>query len=275
MSRITPGKRRWLLAVPLALAALVIGAVFGTAQNGEAAAKVAPKNTTPPTITGTAKVGSTLTANDGTFSGTTPLTMTYAWRRCDADGGSCSTISGATSKTYDLKAVDAGNTLRVVVTATNSDGNDSATSVPTGVVAAADVAPATGCPSGTGTIQIADLNSPANLELDQQSINPNVVTKGTRAIQVHFRVTACSGRPVQGALVYLTAVPFNQFSIAPEAASGADGTVNITETQLAGFPASSKQQQLTMFVRARKPSEGLTGGGVSFRLLISFPVSLK
>ena len=65
MSRITPGRRRWLLAVPLALAALVIGAVFGTAQNGEAAAKVAPKNTTPPTVTGSAKVGSTLTTSDG------------------------------------------------------------------------------------------------------------------------------------------------------------------------------------------------------------------
>ena len=124
-------------------------------------------------------------------------------------------------------------------------------------------------------IPIEELSSPANLELDQQSINPSVITRSTQSIQVHFRVTACGGRPVQGALVYLTAVPFNQFSIAPEAASGADGAVNITETQLAGFPASSKMQQLTMFVRARKPSEGLTGGGVSFRLLIAFPVQLR
>ena len=72
--------------------------------------------------------------------------------------------------------------------------------------------------------------------LDQQSINPTVITRSTQSIQVHYRVTACGGRPVQGALVYLTAVPFNQFSIAPEAASGADGTVNITETQLVGLP---------------------------------------
>ena len=117
MTRIRRGKSRWLLALPVAVAVISIGAVFGTAQSGQAASKVAPSNATPPAVTGTAKVGSTLTTTDGTWTGTTPQTFTYAWRRCDADGGSCSTISGATAKTYDLKAVDAGNTLRSVVTA--------------------------------------------------------------------------------------------------------------------------------------------------------------
>jgi hypothetical protein len=271
----TRDKKRWLLALPLALAALIIGSVFGVAQNGQAASKVVPNNTVPPTISGTAKVGSTLTTTDGTWTGTAPITFTYAWRRCDENGASCSTISGATAKTYDLKQVDAGNTLRSVVTATNADGHDDATSVPTGVVTAAEVAPSTGCPSGTGVIQITDLSSPANLAIDQQTVNPNVVVRASSSIQVHFRTTACGGRPVQGALLYVTAVPFNQYSIPQETATGADGTATLTMTQLGGFPAARRQQLLVMFVRARKSSEGLTGGGVSARLLVSFPVSLR
>src|SRR5258708_2405235 len=109
MTRITGRKRRWLTAVPLGLSALVIGSIFGVAQNGAASSKVAPSNTTPPAVSGTPKVGSTLTTTDGTFTGTAPLAITYAWRRCDANGASCSTISGAVTKTYDLKTVDAGN----------------------------------------------------------------------------------------------------------------------------------------------------------------------
>ena len=270
----TRGRRRWLLAVPLGLAALVIGSVFGAAQSGQAASKVLPSNTTPPAISGTPKVGSTLTTTDGTWTGTNPITYTYAWRRCDEVGGSCSTISGAIAKTYDLKQADAGSTLRVVVTATNADGNTSSTSVPTAVIAASAPAPATGCPSGTGTIAIADLSPPGRLLIDQQTVTPGVVTPASGSIQTHFRVTACGGRPVQGALVYVTAVPYNQYSIPEEGTTGADGGVNLTMTQLSGFPASRQQQLLVMFARARKAGEDLLGG-VSTRILVSFPVSLK
>ena len=274
MTHMTRGRRRWLLALPLALVALAIGSVFGSAQSGQAASKVAPKDITPPVVSGTAKVGSTLTTTDGTWSGTTPLTFTYAWRRCDENGSSCSTISGAVAKTYDLKQADAGSTLRVVVTATNSDGNDTSTSVPTGVVAALTTAPATGCPTGTGTIAIADLSPPARLAIDQQTVTPGVVTPASKTIQTHFRITACGARPVQGALVYVTAVPYNQYSIPEEGLTGADGTVNMTMSQLSGFPAARQQQLLVMFVRARKPGEDILAG-ISNRILISFPVSLK
>jgi hypothetical protein len=263
-----------LLAVPLGLTALAIGSIFGTAQNSVAASKVAPNNTAPPTITGTPRVGSTLTSSDGTFTGTAPLTYTYQWRRCDENGGSCSNISGATAKTYELKQVDAGNTLRVVVVATNADGNDDGTSVPTALVTAAAATPSTGCPGGTGAIQIADLGPPAHLVIGQQTLTPGVVTPSTKSIVAKFRVSACGDRPVQGALVYVTAVPFNQFTIPPEGTTGADGTVSLTMTQLSGFPAARRQQLLVMFVRARKGGEDILAG-VSARVLMSFPVNLR
>ena len=91
---------------------------------------------------------------------------------------------------------------------------------------------------------------------------------------MRFHVSACNGRPVSGALVYATAVPFNQFSIAAETPTGADGWATLTEHRMSAFPASPRQQLLAVFVRARKTGEPLVGG-ISTRLLVSFPVRLN
>jgi hypothetical protein len=269
--------RRLATAALLGASALAIGSVFGSARDGQAASAVKPSNTAPPTISGTATEGATLTASTGTWDGTAPITYAFAWSRCDETGGSCSKVSGATANTYLLKKVDAGTTLRVTVTATNADGPTEATSVPTAVVAAIPTPPTpapTGCPTGTGTIAIADVSPPARLAIDQQTVTPGIVTPSATTIQTRFRVTACGGRPVQGALMYATAVPYNQYSIAPEGVTGADGAAILTMNQLRGFPAARQQQLLVVFARARKPGEILTGG-ISTRRLVSFPVSLK
>ena len=81
--------------------------------------------------------GSTLTAANGSWAGSTPLTFAYQWRRCNAAGGSCANIGGATGSTYSLAAADVGSTLRVVVTASNGGGSVSATAAQTPVVQAA------------------------------------------------------------------------------------------------------------------------------------------
>jgi len=96
-----------------------------------------PTNTSPPTISGTAQVGQTLTANPGTWTGTAPITYSYLWQRCDATGANCAS-TGVTTTTYALSSADAGGTLRVVVTAANGvPPNGTATSAPTAVVQAA------------------------------------------------------------------------------------------------------------------------------------------
>src|SRR4029077_15600213 len=97
--------RRWLIAGALAAVAVVAGAVFGGPGNGVAAGQGAPSDQSPPVGPGKPGGGMTLTTSDGNWNGTTPFTFVYQWRRCDSTGGSCSSISGANSSTYVLKAV--------------------------------------------------------------------------------------------------------------------------------------------------------------------------
>lgn len=230
-----------------------------------------PPNTQPPTISGQAVVGQTLTATQGTWTGT-GLTFAYQWRRCDTAGAQCADISGATATTYALVAADSGRTVRVEVTAKNATGETTIASAQTAVVTTA-APPATGCPTGTGPIDVDDISAPARLQVDRQQITPSVVTPGTRTIRVRFHVSACGGRSVEGALVYATPVPYQQFTATEQPTAG-DGWAILTMRQLRYFPASGQQQLLVVFVRARKSGEDLLAG-ISTRRLVSFKVNLR
>jgi hypothetical protein len=254
-------------------ATIIVGAVIGATGSGSAATQVAPSSTSSTTISGSAQLGSTLTATRGSFSGSTPLKYAYQWRRCSATGTACANIDKATKATYTLAQVDVGNTLRAVATATNKEGSATSTSAQTGVVTAPAAPPKTGCPGGNGGITIAALTLPAQLNIDNQAITPAVVLRTSKQITVRLHVSACGNRSVLGAMVYATAVPFNQYSIPAEAATGADGWATLTMSQQAGYPASRQQHLLTMFVRASKTGDPALGG-VSARRLISFPVKL-
>jgi hypothetical protein len=131
--------------VTAALAALAVVGVFATA-----AAAAVPQNAAQPTISGTAKEGSTLTASTGTWSGT-PTSYAYQWQRCASDATACGDITGATEKTYTVAAGDVSRTLRVVVTATNADGKASVSSDPTEIVASKNGPSNTVKPTVTGT----------------------------------------------------------------------------------------------------------------------------
>jgi hypothetical protein len=101
----------------------------------------APSNTAVPAVSGTTTQGQAVTTSKGSWSGTSP-SYAYQWQDCNTFGTGCSTISGATSSSYTLQAGDIGDTVRSVVTASNSAGSASASSTPTSAVAA---------PSGGGT----------------------------------------------------------------------------------------------------------------------------
>jgi len=261
--------------IPLLVAGLVT--VLGVAGLAPGASTTAPSNQSPPTISGTPQEGSALTASTGQWNGTTPISYAYQWRRCDANGGSCADISGGVDKTYTLKSPDVGNTIRVRVTAKNADGSASATSVPTAVIKAKAAPPPTtvnGCPAtGSGPIDVSVISLPAQLSIDGQSETPSPITRSTKDLTVKFHISACKGRPVSGALVYVTAIPFQQFTIPSEVPTDSSGWATLTMHQQSGFPASAHQQLLAMFVRARKPGEDVLAG-IAARRLVSFPVHL-
>ncbi len=239
----------------------------------------APVSTGEPAISGSPRVGSALTASQGSWANN-PTSFAYQWVRCPAtggrpDGSDCAVIPGATTQVYTVGTSDVGRRLRVRVTAANSAGSATAASNATGIVPQpAAPPPATGCPAGTGAVRADQLRSPARLAIAGQQIRPGVVTRSTTHLTVRFRVTACAGRPVQGALVYAAAVPFNQFSVPTEQTTAADGWATLTMRRLRGYPASRNQQLLVMFVRGRKANENPLGG-ISTRRLVSFPVNLR
>jgi len=96
---------------------------------------LAPVNISSPTISGVTQAGQLLTAAEGLWSGS-PTAYAYDWRRCDSAGSACSTIAGATAKTYTLTSAGVNATVRVVVTGTNAVGSGSATSAQTAPVTA-------------------------------------------------------------------------------------------------------------------------------------------
>jgi hypothetical protein len=114
----------------------------------------APSTTALPSISGTAQQAQALTAGNGSWSGN-PSSYSYQWRDCNTSGASCSNISGATSSSHTLTSNEVGDTVRVIVTATNPGGSTPATSAQTAVVQAAPVqAPVnTALPSISGAAQ--------------------------------------------------------------------------------------------------------------------------
>jgi hypothetical protein len=91
-------------------------------------------NTAAPTISGTPTVGQTLTLDNGNWSGGAAQ-FSYLWQRCAADGSTCATITApASAATYVVTPEDAGSTIRVSVTASNTVSQAQATSTQTVVV---------------------------------------------------------------------------------------------------------------------------------------------
>ncbi|QHC68112.1 choice-of-anchor D domain-containing protein [Rathayibacter sp. VKM Ac-2759] len=146
-----------------------------------------------PTITGTTKVGSTLTATPGTWDAGT--TLAYQWKRSGV------VVSGATAKTYVLKAADAGSTLTVSVTSTKPGYTPvTKSSAATAVVTGGVLTGAT--PTITGTAKVGQTLTavpgtwtPAPVALSYQWKRAGVAIPGATAA-TYKTVSADAGKSV-------------------------------------------------------------------------------
>jgi hypothetical protein len=111
-----------------------------------------------PTITGTVKVGATLTANPGVVpAGTTGATVkSYQWSSATTATGVYTNIDGATANTYVLKAADVARFVKVTVTwAKAGNGDTPRVSAATAVVASLPFT-TPGVPSLSGTLTVGE-----------------------------------------------------------------------------------------------------------------------
>jgi hypothetical protein len=170
--------RRVIAALALCAALAVGGGVAlaaftdSTSNSGSsfaAAATFPVLSISIPDVEQTAQVGAQLHVTDGVWS-PTPTGFSYGWLRCDALGGSCVSIAGATTATYTPVVADVGFTLRGAVTPT---GGPALSSEPTQVVKAANLGPviaggtvvatvAANMPSITGTTRVGQVLTSTN-----------------------------------------------------------------------------------------------------------------
>jgi hypothetical protein len=114
-----------------------------SATTAQVSSRSAPVNAVKPSASGKAVVGEELTASNGTWTGGVD-SFSYQWQRCTA-ATVCTSVDGATAKTYGVRTADVGSSIRVQVTAHNASGSTaSAASDPT--------AAATATPNPTVTV---------------------------------------------------------------------------------------------------------------------------
>ncbi|MEW1954929.1 carboxypeptidase regulatory-like domain-containing protein [Terrabacter sp. NPDC080008] len=128
--------------------ATLSGYATQTTTSTATAAVAAGTLTAPtPTISGTAKVGSTLTAAPGTW-GPSPVTLAYQWRR------NGTAITGATAATYVLSAADKGTTVTVSVTGSKTAYTTASRTSAATVAVAAGTLSAAPTPTISGTAKV-------------------------------------------------------------------------------------------------------------------------
>ena len=222
----------------------------------------APKNTSPPTISGTPQEGATLTVSPGSWSGTPAPSFSYQWERCVGTGGGCAAISGATGTTYVPTSADVAHTLLVQVTARNASGSSTANTAETGLIAPAKAA------QGGAAIQVSQVSLPNRLIIDGVKFSPTPAT--TRGlITARFHVSDTRGFSISGALVYVLGLPYGWVYGSPETATDSSGWATIQVRPTRNMPL--RRGDLVMFVRARKPGDNLLAG-VSTRRLVQEPI---
>ena len=159
-----------------------------------------------PTISGTAQVGKTLTANTSGIAdadGLTNVAISYQWLSDDT------AIQGATGLTYTLEEADEGKAIKLQVSFSDDGGNDETlTSTTTDAVAAAPAAnnPATGAPTISGTAQvgktltantseIVDEDGLSNVQYEYQWLADDTAKAGATAL-TYTLVAADEGKAI-------------------------------------------------------------------------------
>ena len=231
------------------------------------AANGTPANSKPPTISGTAAVGSVLSSTTGNWVGDQPITYTYQWQRCDTAGNACTGISGATQAQYTLVKKDANHTVRIRVTGKNSRGKSSAFSVQSDVVQDTGGGSGGGGSGGGGgnAVAVGSLKAGDRLIVDTVQFSPNPVTSRSEPIRVTIKVKDTNGKLVKGAFVFIRSTPILT-STPTDAQTDSNGTVVYTIQPRSDFPLKNGYN-VQFFVKAYRQGDPSLAGISGTRLV--------
>ena len=252
-----------------------------SAATDAVSAATQPNNpaTGAPTVSGTAQVGETLTADTSGIAdadGLDNAAFTYQWLADD------DAIAGATGSTHTLADADEGKAIKVQVSFTDDAGNDETlTSAATDAVSAAPTpnSPATGQPTISGTAQvgetltadtsgIADENGLENVTFTYQWLADDTAIQGAigstytpveadevKAIQVQVSFTDDAGNDET-----LTSAVTDAVSAAPASNTPATGTPTISGTAQVG-------ETLTVDTTGIADEDGLDNAAFTYQWL--------
>jgi hypothetical protein len=243
------------------VAAAVAAGVLVTA--GAAGQPQPPRYTEPPSIVGLT-VGQTLTADPGRWGGATPIQYLYQWIRSDSGDGT--PIPGATGQTYVLTPDDIGHEVFVQVKAINSGGYFWGNSTWTSVVTDASVTGAVKLADGRTSVLAGQVALPDRLVVAGATFTPATLPVSGSVVA---RVTVVDRlqRPVRGALVQVTALPFGSLQTPAETPTDATGVATIV---LRGRPevlGHVPGGAIALSVRARKAGDDVLTGVTGQRLV--------
>ncbi|RDI73804.1 hypothetical protein Gocc_2368 [Gaiella occulta] len=233
-----------------------------TAVVGSTGAPVATKD---PSVSGTPAVEQRLTADPGTWTGQQPITFTFRWLRCDGNGNNCVEISGATDDQYVVKSSDLGRTLRVRISARNSQGEIAKLTPPTAKVAAGGVPGAIKLPNGETSIPATSVPASERLIVANVSFSPSPVRSRSTPITLRVKVVDTRGYAVRDVLVFVRATPVvTSTPVVQKTAE--DGFVSYTVQPQADFPIRNGYS-VQFFVKAYRQGDNPLGGVAGYRLV--------
>ncbi len=154
---VRPGRSRtrasycWRVRASRGILAAAATLVFlAAADTTQATSSAGPVATVAPSISGTAVAGRRVTGLIGTWTGTGAIDYMFQWFRCDALGGHCTSVRGATAATYLLAKRDVGRTLGLTVSGIDATGSATAHASLIGPIAAIPLLVATAQPTISG-----------------------------------------------------------------------------------------------------------------------------
>lgn len=224
------------------------------------AAPTAPTNSGGTTVSGTAAVGQTLTAVDGSWAdGGSPITATlYQWESCLASSCSWATVAGATDSSILLGSSDVGRQFRVKVTKTNGIGSTTVNSTASSTVAKGNQATLTisttvatfGEPltlatvggSGSGAVTFAKVSGTCTVSggvLTPGDVGSSCVVTATKAADVAYNAATSANASItvqQATQAVLTINPTSGTfgATVSLATSGGSGTGSVSYTVVSG-----------------------------------------